>query len=141
MYLCFQTDTVYGYDIPLLKMLKRQIRNNRDDRKTSITMVFRSTVSVHVRWFRRATNNSLILAELINMLPISEGNSTNIMYDIVYAICIVYLYRYARSLNYQCCFLSIFKCNVLQYYYIVVIVSVYSFIIIYVFLSLCLFLV
>lgn len=53
-------------------MLKRQLRNFREGKRAAVTLVFRSTYPVLVRWFRLAPKLNMGMAEVPNMLPV-EG--------------------------------------------------------------------
>ena len=72
--LSFQGDTLYGRDVPIIKMLKRQMRNFLEGNNATVTLVFYSTQAVYVRWFRLAPKLNMRLAEVPNMLPIEGKN-------------------------------------------------------------------
>ena len=68
----FQSFTMHGREVPILKMLKRQVSNFRSGLTASVTLVFQSSQPVVIRWFRLAPNLNMESAEVPNMLPV-EG--------------------------------------------------------------------
>ena len=68
-----QVDTLFGRDIPMLKMFKRQLRHFEEGRRASITLVFYASHPVTVRWFTMPSRLYLAASEIENMIPI-EGN-------------------------------------------------------------------
>ena len=67
-----QVDTLYGRDIPMLKMFKRQLVHFEEGRRASITLVFFASHPVTVRWFNMPSRNYLPASEIENMIPL-EG--------------------------------------------------------------------
>ena len=67
-----QSFTLHGREVPILKMLKRQVRNFRSGRRASVTLVFRASMPVIIRWFRLAPRLNMATSEVPNMLPV-EG--------------------------------------------------------------------
>ena len=72
LFISFQSFTLHGRHVPILKMMKRQIRNFREGRNASITLVFRATMPVTVRWFRQSAKLNMGNSEVPNMIPV-EG--------------------------------------------------------------------
>jgi hypothetical protein len=61
-------DPYTHHKLPVLKMLKRQIKNFRTGRKASLTLVFTSNEPVDIHWFQvaRVDNEEV-------MYPVLEG--------------------------------------------------------------------
>ncbi len=70
-----QVDSLVGRDVPMLKMLKRQIAQFSAGRRATITLVFFASHPVTVRWFTLPSRLYLPGSEISNMLPI-EGKLT-----------------------------------------------------------------
>ena len=66
-------ESIIGQDIPTLKMMKRLLRNFRNGRTASLTVVFHAALPVDIRWFHVDPTLSSRASELVNMLPIVKG--------------------------------------------------------------------
>ena len=106
----FQVDTLYGRDIPTLKMFKRQLKHFEEGRRASITLVFYASHPVTVRWFIMPSRLYLGASEIENMLPIEGNLHLNGWWFCIWSYICVDGIWYATESSYN--FHNGFTCNV-----------------------------
>ena len=68
--LYFQNEKQHHVNIPVLKVLRRQIRSMRSSKYATVTIAYQSEMPVDVRWYRVSSRYNLPMSEIPNMLPI-----------------------------------------------------------------------